>query len=568
LDAVEELISFKDLRDLIQQRLHKVPDIERLIHAIYNFGSNRKVVHHTDYDIYVEPKIMMFVEAIKQLREVDNTMKAIQEYAGSVRSKRLFELLNYEGKGTTSKKGLFPPVNDILAEFEAMMVIYEELPVPAPGKDKEFDKLMTEMEQIKKSFRAIIEEVRRKLKAQPQEIMYVHVRQRYEIQVPDHLVGGNKKPKELIQTSSKKGFVRFHTVEIQKLVNRLEEIEKEMKTVILPYIINCFKIFYSQNSTWQKVIFCMSELDCLVSLAHLTTIMPLAARPGFVECPSEDSTQVFDLKGMIHPCVALNTSSEFIKNDIVLEQDKRVFLITGPNMGGKSTLMRTVCIATIMAQVGSYVPADSFTLTPRDRIFTRIGASDNIFEGKSTFFVELEETLNIVNEATHQSLVIIDELGRGTSTYDGMAIAYAVLKNLTDNVKCMTMFATHFHMLLEEFRLFKSVEMYYMESEFLGDDVVQFLYKFKKGCISNSFGLSVARMAGLPEIVIEKGREKAISMTKEQKNLKKNRDLLEKFTTSIDLLSAPEISENDVDHVIEKLSHMKETTEDIFFDSQ
>ena len=170
--------------------------------------------------------------------------------------------------------------------------------------------------------------------------------------------------------------------------------------------------------------------------------------------------------------------------------------------------MRNVCIATITAQISSYVPADSFTLTPRDRLFTKIGARDNIFEGKSTFFVELEE-------ATSQSLVLIDELGRGTSIYDGMAIAYAVLKHLTDNVKCMTMVATHFHMLLEEFRLFKSVEMYYMESEFVEDEIVEFLYKFKKGCISNSFGLSVARIAGLPEQVIQKGREKASHLTKE-----------------------------------------------------
>ena len=138
-------------------------------------------------------------------------------------------------------------------------------------------------------------------------------------------------------------------------------------------------------------------------------------------------------------------------------------------MGGKSTLLRQNCLAIIMAQVGSYIPAESFDLTPKDRVFTRIGAADKILEGKSTFFVEMEETLNIVAESTKNSFVVMDELGRGTSTYDGFAIAYSVLKSLSENtkvskimisfklLKCHMLFSTHYHLLLEEFRLYKNI---------------------------------------------------------------------------------------------------------------
>ncbi len=407
------------------------------------------------------------------------------------------------------------------------------LPIPAPGKDKAFDKLMEEVDVIKHKLQIILEETRKKLKCE--SIVYVHIKKRYEMEIPSHLVEGSKKPKELISTSKRAGYVRFQTTEIQDLLEELKEVEFRMQDVIVPFIVKCFKEFYAYHTQWRQVILCLGELDCLISLTKLAKTMPFSCRPQFINSDTETTQQIFELRGAIHPCAAARASG-FVKNDVVLEQDKNVFLITGPNMGGKSTLMRTVCIATIMAQIGSYVPADSFILSARDRIFTRIGASDNIFEGKSTFFVELEETLNIVNEATENSLVIIDELGRGTSTYDGMAIAYAVLKNLTDNVKCMTMFATHFHMLLEEFRLFKSVEMYYMESEFVEDEIVEFLYKFKKGSISNSFGLSVARMAGLPENVIKNGREKASHLTKELACIHESLETQRKFAECMKFL--------------------------------
>ena len=176
-------------------------------------------------------------------------------------------------------------------------------------------------------------------------------------------------------------------------------------------------------------------------------------------------------------------------------------------MGGKSTLLRQTAIAVILAQIGCYVPASSCELTPVDRIFTRIGASDRILEGKSTFFVEMEETKNVLQFATNRSLAILDELGRGTSTFDGYAIANAVMKYLINEKNCMTLFSTHYHMLLDEFRNepgVKSFHMAYRANE--TNDHVIFLYKFIQGECPMSFGLNVARMAGLPRKVLEKAR--------------------------------------------------------------
>lgn len=187
-----------------------------------------------------------------------------------------------------------------------------------------------------------------------------------------------------------------------------------------------------------------------------------------------------------------------------------MLLVTGPNMGGKSTILRQNCLAAIMAQIGCFVPCESFRLTPIDRIFTRLGASDRILEGKSTFFVEMEETSNVIKLATHRSLAILDELGRGTSTFDGYSIAHAVLNYVVDELKCRAMFSTHYHMLLDDFKLRPGVGTYHMAYVANEEkDNITFLYKFVKGECPLSFGLNVARMAGIPKSILERAKEKS-----------------------------------------------------------
>jgi len=230
-----------------------------------------------------------------------------------------------------------------------------------------------------------------------------------------------------------------------------------------------------------------------------------------------------ELRKMRHPCVSQNCST-FIPNDTIIgklegdtknKTDPSLILVTGPNMGGKSTLLRQTCLAVLLAQIGCFVTAEKCHMTVFDRVFTRIGASDRILEGKSTFFVEMEETKNIVEHATKYSLAIVDELGRGTSTFDGYAIAQAVLKYLVSDIKCLSLFSTHYHMLVEEFRATKEVALYHMACNVdPKSEHVTFLYKFQLGECPKSYGINVARLAGLPDKVLNNAKIMAEAFSK------------------------------------------------------
>jgi DNA mismatch repair protein MSH6 len=201
----------------------------------------------------------------------------------------------------------------------------------------------------------------------------------------------------------------------------------------------------------------------------------------------------------------------FIPNSIKLGSgEPLVVLLTGPNMGGKSTILRQTSIAVIMAQIGCYVFADKCIMTPVDRIFTRIGAQDHIFEGQSTFMVELIEAGLVLHQATQHSLVILDELGRGTSTFDGYSLAYAVLKFISEMIGCRTLFSTHYHMLTDEFKDNAAVALHHMKC--ITDPTlnkITFLYQMDRGVCPKSYGMNVAHMANLPLQVIQAAEIKA-----------------------------------------------------------
>jgi DNA mismatch repair protein MutS len=245
----------------------------------------------------------------------------------------------------------------------------------------------------------------------------------------------------------------------------------------------------------------LAAIDCAASLAE-------AARKFDFTRPEVDGSGVIHIMEGRHPLVeALQTDVPFVPNDITLDPEgERMLIITGPNMAGKSTVMRQVALIAVLAQMGSYVPASSARIGVSDRLFTRVGASDNIARGASTFMVEMNETADILREATERSLVILDEVGRGTSTYDGLSIAWAVGEYLHDAAKCKTLFATHYHELVDLAKVKKNAANYHVAAKEYGDDVV-FLRKLVEGGTSRSFGIQVARMAGLPEITIQRARE-------------------------------------------------------------
>jgi DNA mismatch repair protein MutS len=214
-----------------------------------------------------------------------------------------------------------------------------------------------------------------------------------------------------------------------------------------------------------------------------------------------------DIRAGRHPVVeSMMPSEDFIPNDITLADGGWIVVLTGPNMAGKSTVLRQVGLIQLLAQIGSFVPADSARLPVTDRIFTRVGASDNLARGQSTFMVEMSETGAIVHGASRRSLVLLDEIGRGTSTYDGVSIAWAVTEHIHENLGCRTIFATHYHELTQLGDLLPGVKNMNVVVREVGDDIV-FLRRLMDGGADRSYGIQVARLAGLPDEVIARARE-------------------------------------------------------------
>ncbi len=247
----------------------------------------------------------------------------------------------------------------------------------------------------------------------------------------------------------------------------------------------------------------LATLDALLSLADL------AHEKNYAR-PELDDSGIIRIEGGRHPVVEQMPLKEaFVPNDVLLDSDEnQLLIITGPNMAGKSTFMRQVALITLMAQLGSFVPADAAHIGVVDRIFTRVGASDNLARGESTFMVEMNETANILRHATAKSLVVLDEIGRGTSTFDGVSIAWAVAEYLHDNrqVAAKTLFATHYHELTDLALTRKRIKNYNVAVKEWNDQII-FLRKIVAGSASRSYGIQVARLAGLPAALITRAKE-------------------------------------------------------------
>ncbi|KAI0487869.1 hypothetical protein KFK09_027692 [Dendrobium nobile] len=279
------------------------------------------------------------------------------------------------------------------------------------------------------------------------------------------------------------------------------------------------ELFVAKAADWSQVIHALNCIDVLQSFAaSVISSAGSMCRPVLLSAkPSSSSIQGscgprLCIKSLWHPYAVGNNENGQVPNDINLGEDTTgqqpcALLLTGPNMGGKSTLLRATCLVVILAQLGCYVPGEKCTLSPVDVIFTRLGATDRIMSGESTFFVECSETASVLRNATQDSLVLLDELGRGTSTFDGYAIAYAVLRHLVENVHCRLLFATHYHPLTKEFASHPHVNMQHMACTFdrkiNGEQELVFLYRLASGSSPESYGLQVALMAGIPKSVVE-----------------------------------------------------------------
>jgi DNA mismatch repair protein MutS len=296
---------------------------------------------------------------------------------------------------------------------------------------------------------------------------------------------------------------RFTTPELKDLESKILDAEEKMLTLEREIFQELRKFAAEHASRIRQTAAAVAELDVTCSLAQVAAESRYA-RPSFT-----DSGEIRIVAGR-HPVIeklAEKEAARFIPNDLYFDNESQfIAVITGPNMGGKSTYLRQAASIVILAQMGSFVPADSAALSIVDRVFTRIGAADNLARGRSTFMVEMTETAVILNTATSRSLVVLDEIGRGTATYDGLSLAWAVIEHIHQRIHARTLFATHYHELTELADLMPGIRNLHVSVKEAGDQVI-FLRKVEPGRADRSYGIEVARLAGLPVSVIERARE-------------------------------------------------------------
>ncbi len=393
-------------------------------------------------------------------------------------------------------------VADVLSDLQATLA--DELPISAgqggilrAGADTRVDGLRSLASSSKGVLLEIEERERKRTGITSLKIRYTRVFG-YYIEVTRSnlsLVPADYRRKQTIANGE-----RYVTDELEELERQIETADVQLRAIEQDRFEALRRRVAEHALRLHGLARCLADLDVHASFAEV------AHRYGYVRPEVDDST-LFDCRDLRHPVVErLAEAGTFVANDVVLDAAQtRLMVITGPNMAGKSTSMRQVALAVLLAQAGGFVPARTARIGIVDRVYTRVGASDNLAQGQSTFMVEMQEAAAILRGATGRSLVILDEIGRGTSTYDGLAIAWAVAEYLHDVIGCRAMFATHYHELCELAASRAGVRNYNVAAREYGEGVV-FLHKLVEGGTNRSYGVAVARLAGVPDIVLARAR--------------------------------------------------------------
>ena len=480
LDTVDSLNADTKVRDRFTSQMTKMPDLERLISRIH-----AKTCKATD-----------FLKVLEGFEQIDHTMSLLQDASGKADNESVI------GQLINAMPDLEGRLKYWMTAFDREKAKEANILVPERGVEEDFDKSQDYIEGIQEQFKALLQIKRKELGSNSvcyrnngKEIM--------QLEVPNKC----KVPKHWDQMSATAQLKRYYFPELRNLVKQLQEAQETHGQIVKEVAGRFYARFDENYEIWLAATKIIAQLDCLISLAKASaTLGQPSCRPEFVE----DERSVLDLVDLRHPCL-INNVDNFIPNDIVLGgSTPNLTLLTGANAAGKSTVLRMTCIAVIMAQLGCYLPCASARLTPVDRIMSRLGAQDHIFAAQSTFFVELAETKKILTEASPRSLVILDELGRGTSSHDGVAVAQAVLHHLASHVGCLGFFATHYHSLGVDFAYHPEVSMKRMS--ILVDDEerrVTFLYRLEEGVAEGSFGMHCASMCGINKGVIERAEQAA-----------------------------------------------------------
>jgi len=475
LNIVNELFDNRTLRNELLEHMRALFDMERLLGKIVTGRANGRDLLNLKQSLVV----------------IDPIIKTLQN-SGSKTIKKAFRE--------------FDPLPDLTnlisnAMIENPPLTIQEGGIIKKGYNKELDELREISEQGKDWLISYQEQERKKTSINTLKINYNKVFG-YYIEITH--VHKDKVPADYIRKQTLVNAERFITPELKEWEDKILGAEDKINQ--LEYEL--FQQVRSEVSKYvgpiQKNSQLISELDCFISLAT-------AAFENDYHRPKVNDSEELEIIGGRHPVVEKNLipGEDFIANDLFLNpKNEQMWIITGPNMAGKSTFLRQAGLIVLMAQIGSFVPAEKANIGIVDRIFTRVGASDQLALGESTFLVEMNETANILNNATKKSLILLDEIGRGTSTFDGLSIAWAVAEYIhsNENLFSKTLFATHYHELTELALLYPRIKNYNVAVDEWEDQVV-FLRKIVPGGTDNSYGIYVAQMAGLPSTLIERARE-------------------------------------------------------------
>ncbi len=408
----------------------------------------------------------------------------------------------------SQQAGEFPQLCELLASaiIDNPPVIIRDGGVIAPGYDKELD----ELRKISTNAGDYLLEIeRREREATGIQTLKVGYNRVHGYYIEISRSQSDKAPVEYIRRQTLKNAERFITPELKEFEDKALSSKSRALAREKGLYDELLEKLNEKLAALQDTAAAVSEIDALANFAERADSLNLC-KPEFCD------DQVFEVNQGRHLVVEQVLDDPFIANDALLNRQRRMLLITGPNMGGKSTYMRQNAVIALLAHVGSFVPASTVRLSPMDRIFTRIGSSDDLASGRSTFMVEMTETANILHNATPRSLVLMDEVGRGTSTFDGLSLAWAAAVELAQKVKAFTLFATHYFELTELPQQCPTMANIHLDATEYQDHIV-FLHNIQEGPASRSYGLQVAKLAGVPTPVLKAAQEKLDALERTDK---------------------------------------------------
>ncbi len=476
LDAVEELFGNAVLRAELGREIKNISDIERAVGRIASASANAR-------------DLIALKESLRQLPKLKHLLK-------SVKGQLLKELNNLSD---------FVEVSDLVSRaiVDDPPFVIKEGGLIKEGYDPSLDEIKKAAREGKDWIAHLENEERRRTGIKSLKVGFTKVFG-YYIEVTKANLG--QVPENYIRKQTLVNCERFITPELKEKESLILNADERMKEMEYKVFCDVRSKVAEHTSGLQRLAQVLAQIDVLLSLAEVA-VENRYCRPKILNPKSEILTRIHIIESR-HPVVERTLGEyRFVPNNVEMnDASSRFLLITGPNMAGKSTYMRQVALICLMAQIGSFVPAKEAKLCLIDRIFTRIGAMDDIFSGQSTFMMEMTETANILHSATERSLVILDEIGRGTATFDGMSIAAAVAEYIHARVKAKTLFATHYHeitQLADKHAGMKNLNVLVKEE----GDHVTFLHRIAEGPADRSYGIQVAKLAGLPQEVVKRAKE-------------------------------------------------------------